>query len=148
MMNGNVLAIDPGNTRIKWGAHDGTHWLRQAWLDTSRAAELEPMLRAALLNGTYEPGSIRRVWIPKASGGQRGLGIPNVVDRTVQQAVHQVLSPHYEPTNWGPLLDGQGTRGEDGLVIVVQPCGPTGAWARVPSPHQAAASPRVPGHQA
>lgn len=37
------------------------------------------------------------MWIPKP-GGQRGLGIPNVVDRIVQQAVHQVLSPHYEPT--------------------------------------------------
>jgi group II intron reverse transcriptase/maturase len=34
--------------------------------------------------------------VAKASGGQRGLGIPNVVDRIVQQAVHQVLSPHYE----------------------------------------------------
>jgi group II intron reverse transcriptase/maturase len=51
-----------------------------------------------LLDGTYRPGDIRRVWIPKASGGQRGLGVPNVVDRIVQQAVHQVLSPHYEPT--------------------------------------------------
>jgi len=60
-------------------------------------AELEPMLRAALLNGTYEPGSIRRVWIPKASGGQRGLGIPNVVDRVVQEAVRMVLEPLYEP---------------------------------------------------
>jgi group II intron reverse transcriptase/maturase len=39
---------------------------------------------------------IRRVWIPKP-GGRRGLGIPNVVDRLVGQAVHQVLSPHYEP---------------------------------------------------
>ena len=44
MMNGTVLAIDAGNTRIKWGAHDGAHWLRQAWLDTSRAAELGPVL--------------------------------------------------------------------------------------------------------
>jgi group II intron reverse transcriptase/maturase len=55
-------------------------------------------LRRRLLDGSYRVGEIRRVWIPKASGGQRGLGIPNVVDRIVQQAVHQVLSPHYEET--------------------------------------------------
>jgi RNA-directed DNA polymerase len=64
-----------------------THW-----------PELEPVLRAALLNGTYEPGNIRRVWIPKANGGQRGLGIPKVVDRVVQEAVRMVLEPLYEPT--------------------------------------------------
>jgi group II intron reverse transcriptase/maturase len=50
-----------------------------------------------LLQGRYQPGMIRRVWIPKPGGGERGLGIPNVVDRVVQQAVHQVLSPNYEP---------------------------------------------------
>jgi RNA-directed DNA polymerase len=55
-------------------------------------------LRQSLLDGSYRAGEIRRVWIPKASGGQRGLGVPNVVDRIVQQAVHQVLSPHYEKT--------------------------------------------------
>jgi group II intron reverse transcriptase/maturase len=55
-------------------------------------------LHQALLDGSYRPGDVRRVWIPKAGGGQRGLGIPNVVDRIVQQAVHQVLSPQYEPT--------------------------------------------------
>lgn len=59
---------------------------------------LLPALRDALLKGTYEPGNIRRVWIPKAGGGQRGLGIPNVVDRVVQEAVRQVLEPLYEPT--------------------------------------------------
>jgi RNA-directed DNA polymerase len=57
-----------------------------------------PALEVALLSGTYEPGNIRRVWIPKAGGGQRGLGIPNVVDRVVQEAVRQVLEPLYEPT--------------------------------------------------
>jgi retron-type reverse transcriptase len=60
--------------------------------------ELLPVLRRRLLDGTYRPGMIRRVWIPKPGGGERGLGIPDVVDRWVQQAVHRVLSPHWEPT--------------------------------------------------
>jgi len=59
--------------------------------------ELETALRVELLRGSYEPGNIRRVWIPKANGGQRGLGIPNVVDRVVQEAVRMVVAPLYEP---------------------------------------------------
>lgn len=58
---------------------------------------LREELVSALLEGTYRPGDIRRVWIPKA-GGQRGLGIPNVIDRVVQEAVRRVLEPQYEPT--------------------------------------------------
>lgn len=54
-------------------------------------------LSASLLDGSYKPGDIRRVWIPKAGGGERGLGIPNVADRVVQEAVRMVLEPHYEP---------------------------------------------------
>jgi len=57
-----------------------------------------PKLQADLLAGKYRPGVIRRALIPKAGGGQRGLGIPNVVDRVVQEAVRQVLEPLYEPT--------------------------------------------------
>jgi len=56
-----------------------------------------PVLQDALLKGTYVPGEIRRVWIPKA-GGVRGLGIPNVIDRVVQESVRMVLEPLYEPT--------------------------------------------------
>ena len=64
-----------------------------------RLPELLPKLRRDLLRETYRPGEIRRVWIPKAGGkGQRGLGIPNVVDRVVQEAVREVLEPQYEPT--------------------------------------------------
>lgn len=55
--------------------------------------EIMPSLEVALREGSYRPGDIRRVWIPKAGGGQRGLGIPNVVDRLVQEAVRLVLEP-------------------------------------------------------
>ncbi len=57
-----------------------------------------PKLSASLIDGTYQPGDIRRVWIPKSGGGERGLGIPNVVDRMVAEAVRMVLEPFYEPT--------------------------------------------------
>ncbi len=53
-------------------------------------------LHTELLAGTYEPGNIRRVWIPKSGGGERGLGIPDVIDRIVQQALHAVLSPLFD----------------------------------------------------
>jgi len=63
-----------------------------------RLPDLLAELGPALLAGTYRPGDIRRVWIPKSGAGQRGLGIPNVVDRMVQEAVRLVLEPLYEPT--------------------------------------------------
>ena len=63
-----------------------------------KAKSLLPKLQHMLLNGKYQPGEIRRVWIPKPGGEKRGLGIPNVIDRWVQQAVHQVLEPIIDPT--------------------------------------------------
>lgn len=60
--------------------------------------EVISKLTTALLDGSYCPGDIRRVWIPKSGGGERGLGIPNVIDRVVQEAVREVLEPLYEPT--------------------------------------------------
>lgn len=59
--------------------------------------EIVPKLAAELLAGTYRPGMLRRAWIPKPGGGQRGIGVPDVVDRIVQQAVYEVMSPHWEP---------------------------------------------------
>jgi group II intron reverse transcriptase/maturase len=60
--------------------------------------EIRVQLAHTLADGSYRPGMIRRVCIPKSGGGQRGLGIPNVVDRVVAEAVRQVLEPLYEPT--------------------------------------------------
>jgi hypothetical protein len=61
--------------------------LRAAW----------PEIRQSLDAGTYRPSPVRRVTIPKPGGGERELGVPTVLDRFLQQALSQVLSPLFEP---------------------------------------------------
>jgi RNA-directed DNA polymerase len=63
-------------------------WLKQCW----------PSVKRALLEGSYLPRPVRRVDIPKPSGGVRTLGVPTLVDRLIQQGLHQVLQPLFEPT--------------------------------------------------
>jgi RNA-directed DNA polymerase len=53
-------------------------------------------LRKDILEGNYRPQAVRKVEIPKAQGGTRMLGIPTVIDRLLQQALAQWLSPKYE----------------------------------------------------
>jgi len=54
-------------------------------------------LAVSLLEGTYLPQPVRLAEIEKPGGGKRGLGIPTVVDRMIQQAMHQVLNPLFDP---------------------------------------------------
>ncbi len=62
------------------------------WLKQNKESFIE-----SLLNGTYKPKAVRGVKIPKPAGGMRQLGIPTVIDRLVQQAIHQVLDPIFDP---------------------------------------------------
>lgn len=72
-------------------------------IDRMQTGELLPWLQRhkesllnSLLDGSYRPHPVRRVDIPKGNGQTRALGIPTVVDRLVQQAISQILSPLYE----------------------------------------------------
>lgn len=55
------------------------------------------MIKESLLTDNYEPNLVKKVKIPKPQGGERILGIPTVIDRLIQQGIHQVLSPMYDP---------------------------------------------------
>jgi RNA-directed DNA polymerase len=87
--NGGAAGIDGMETE-QLGPHLAKHW---------------PTIRSKLLEGTYVPSPVKRVWIPKANGGERPLGIPTVLDRFIQQLVLGELQPLYEPTfsphSWG-----------------------------------------------
>jgi hypothetical protein len=54
-------------------------------------------IRESLSDGSYQPLPVKRVEIPKQSGGTRPLGIPTVTDRLIQQAISQVLMPIFDP---------------------------------------------------
>lgn len=57
-----------------------------------------PRIREELLSGRYQPSAVRRVSIPKPTGGTRELGVPTALDRFIQQAILQVLQPRFDPS--------------------------------------------------
>lgn len=94
-----VLAVE--NLRGAWlavKANDGAPGVDKMGMEQSarHLREHWETIRAKLMAGEYKPGAVRAVKIPKASGGERQLGIPNIVDRVIQQAIHQILSPEWE----------------------------------------------------
>lgn len=62
-------------------------YIREHWLT----------IKEQIMKGTYKPSPVRRVEIPKSDGGVRLLGIPTVMDRFIQQAILQVLTPIFDP---------------------------------------------------
>ena len=79
--NRGAAGID-GMTVAAFPAFARSHWAR---------------IRSSLLAGTYRPAAVRRVFIPKPNGDLRPLGIPTVLDRVIQQAIAQVLTPLFDP---------------------------------------------------
>ena len=59
--------------------------------------ECWPEIRSTILEGTYIPSAVKRVEIPKPDGSKRPLGIPTVLDRLIQQAIAQVMTPIFDP---------------------------------------------------
>jgi len=82
VQNGGAPGVD-GVTVAELQAHLWQHW---------------ETVKNQLLTGTYRPKPVKRVEIPKPGGGIRLLGIPTVMDRFIQQALLQVMTPMFDPT--------------------------------------------------
>ncbi|QDV41246.1 Group II intron-encoded protein LtrA [Stieleria neptunia] len=83
------------NVKVNKGAPGPDGITLDAFFETFR--HHWPEVRRQLLEGTYRPGPSRRKSIPKPDGGTRDLGIPNVIDRLIQQSILQVLTPIFDP---------------------------------------------------
>ena len=87
-------------------------WLREHWAP----------VRQALDAGTYRPSPVRRVVIPKPGGGERLLGVPTCLDRLIQQAIAQVLTPVFDPHFSGSSFGFRPGRSAHQAVRVARRC--------------------------
>ena len=87
-------------------------WLREHWAP----------VRQALDAGTYRPSPVRRVVIPKPGGGERLLGVPTCLDRLIQQAIAQVLTPIFDPGFSGSSFGFRPGRSAHQAVRVARRC--------------------------
>jgi RNA-directed DNA polymerase len=102
--------LEPANLNLAWKqvkANKGAPGIDGMTVDEFPAfarAHWE-RIRSQLSKGTYHPAPVRRVFIPKPDGSQRPLGVPTVLDRVIQQAIAQVLTPLYDgnfiPNSYG-----------------------------------------------
>jgi RNA-directed DNA polymerase len=93
--------LDPQNLATAWKrvkANKGSAGIDGMSVDAFPAFAREhwPRIASALMEGTYRPAPVRRVWIPKPDGSKRPLGVPTVLDRVIQQAIAQVMGPLFE----------------------------------------------------
>lgn len=94
--------LEPANLKLAWKRvkeNKGSSGVDKVTIEEfpAYARDRWQEIRTALLQGSYVPSPVRRVEIPKATGGTRPLGIPTVLDRVIQQAIYQVLMPVFEP---------------------------------------------------
>jgi retron-type reverse transcriptase len=85
----------------------GADGLRPGDLDRRAQLELARLLSRVLKDRTYRPGAIKKVDIPKPSGGYRTLSIPTVIDRIVQVAILQIIQPFVDPQFLPTTLGGR-----------------------------------------
>jgi RNA-directed DNA polymerase len=103
--NGGAPGVDGMKVDDLW-AYCQEHWAR---------------IRGELLSGTYRPQPVRQVMIPKpGGGGRRKLGIPTALDRMIQQAINQVLTPILDPTFSDASYGFRPGRGAHGAVKVAR----------------------------
>lgn len=118
--------LEPSNLQKAWQrvkTNKGAPGIDQMSLEEFPAYVREqwPSIRQSLLDGTYQPQPVRRVVIPKPGGkGERMLGIPCILDRVIQQAILQVLTPKFDPEFSESSFGSRPKRSAHGAIIQIK----------------------------